>query len=72
MFMWLCAIFGTVLLGAGVYGGMKWFGTFAARRDDAERARLAEEWKRRAAARKAKLEGTAPAADDDEGSTPSI
>ena len=59
MMMWLCVLFGTAVLGAGGYGAMKWFGQLAIKRDEAERARLAEEWKRRAAERKAKAEGRA-------------
>ncbi len=62
MMTWLCVLFGTALLGAGGYGAMKLFGHLAIKRDEEERARLAEEWKRRAAERKAKHEGTAPPA----------
>ena len=60
MMMWLCVIAGTIVLGAGGYGGMKLFGYWAMKRDEADRAKLQEEWKRRAAARKAQTEGPAP------------
>ena len=65
MMTWLCVLFGTALLAAGVYGAMKLFGHMAMQRDDAERARLAEEWKRRADERKARLGGAAPPGEDD-------
>lgn len=71
MWMWLCVLFGTALLAAGVYGAMKWYGAFALRRDDEERARLAEQWKRRAAQRKGRLEGAAPPVED-EGTPPVV
>ncbi len=71
MMQWLCVLFGTGVLGAAVYGAMKLFGHLAMQRDDAERARLAEEWKRRAAERRAKHEGTAAPAQD-EGTPPVV
>jgi hypothetical protein len=60
MMTWFCVLFGTGLLGAGAYGAMKLFGHLAMQRDDAERARLQEEWKRRAAARRGGHEGALP------------
>ena len=72
MLMWFCVIVGTALLAAGIYGGMKLFGRMALERDEAERARLAEQWKRRAAERKARMEGTAPPAEGDEGAPPVV
>ena len=65
MMMWLCILFSTALLAVATYGAMKWFGQYSLKRDEAERARLAEEWKRRAAERKARLEGGAPVGTDE-------
>ena len=62
MMSWLCVLVGTVVLGVGGYGAFKAFGHLAMKRDEAERERLAEEWKRRAAERKAKHTGAAPPA----------
>ena len=74
LMMWLCVLVGTALLAAGIYGGMKLFGQWALKRDEEERARLQEEWKRRAAARKGDAEGhapgTAPSPGDEDGSNP--
>lgn len=64
MWMWLCVLVGTALLAAGGYGAMKWYGQWAIKRDEAEREALAQEWKRRAAERKAKAEGAAPAGEE--------
>lgn len=63
MLTWLCVLCGTAVLGAAGYGAMKLFGHLAMQRDDAERARLQEEWKRRAAERKAKQERPLPSGD---------
>jgi hypothetical protein len=60
MMTWLCVLFGTAVLVGGGYGGLKLFGHLAMKRDEAERERLAEQWKRRAAERRAKHEGAAP------------
>jgi hypothetical protein len=56
MWMWLCVIFGTGVLGALAYFGMQYYGVWAKQRDEKEREQLAAEWKRRAAERKAKAE----------------
>jgi Tfp pilus assembly protein PilN len=69
MLMWLCVLFGTALLAVGVWGGMKLFGRWSMQRDEQERAQLQEEWKRRAAERKARdMPGgaAAPAAEGEE------
>ena len=63
---WLCVLVGTVILGALGWAGMNWYGAWAKQRDELERQRLQEEWKRRAAERKAKAEGTAPGAAEEE------
>jgi hypothetical protein len=52
MWQWLCVLFGTAILFAAVYGGMKLFGQLAMKRDEAEREKLQQEWKARAAARR--------------------
>ncbi len=73
MWMWLCVLFGTALLAAGVYGGMKLFGQLAMQREEAERERLQKEWKRRAAERNAAAEGELPGdAPDGEGGEPPV
>ena len=70
MWMWLCVLSGTVILGAGGYGAMKWYGQWAMKRDEAERQKLAAEWKRRADERKAKAAGQAPGSEEESGENP--
>jgi hypothetical protein len=60
--MWLCVIAGTALVCVLGWAAMKYYGLYAMRRDEMEREQLAVEWKRRAAERKAKAEGTLPPA----------
>ena len=74
MLMWLCVLVGTALLGAGGYGAMKWYGQWAMKRDEAEREKLAQEWKRRAAERRAKASGGggAPAEAEETGDNPPL
>jgi hypothetical protein len=60
MWMWLCVLFGTALLALALWAGLKWYGIWAMKRDEAEREKLAAEWKRRAAERKAKAGGGQP------------
>ena len=69
---WLCALVGTAVLAGAVWGGMKWFGIYSMKRDEEERARLQEEWKRRADERKAKMGGGAatPEGDEETGENP--
>jgi hypothetical protein len=62
---WLCVLFGTELLAVAIWGGMKLFGIYSMKRDEEERAKLQEEWKRRADERKAK-QGGAPTAEGEE------
>ena len=67
LLMWACVLIGTVILGVLGWAGMNWYGTWAKQRDEIERQKLQEEWKRRAAERKAKAEGSAtPAPEEDE------
>jgi hypothetical protein len=70
--MWLCVLGGTALLGVLGWLGMNAYGTWAKKRDELERAKLQEEWKRRAAERKAKQMGTTPdaAAEEETGENP--
>jgi hypothetical protein len=63
--MWLCVLFGTAVLGAGGWAAMKWYGAWAMKRDEEERAKLAAEWKRRADERKAKAAGKAPGTEEE-------
>jgi hypothetical protein len=58
LLMWACVLVGTAILGVLGWAGMNWYGTWAKQRDEIERLRLQEEWKRRAAERKARQEGT--------------
>ena len=58
--MWLCVLTGTAVLFAGAWAAMKLYGHWAIRREEADRERLQQEWKRRAAERKAKGQGTLP------------
>jgi hypothetical protein len=60
LLMWLCVLVGTAVLGVLGWAGMKWYGAWALKRDEMERERLQQEWKRRAAERKAKAAGLAP------------
>jgi hypothetical protein len=57
---------GTVILGAGGYAAMKLYGQWAMKRDEAEREKLAAEWKRRADERKAKAAGQQAASSEEE------
>lgn len=66
LLMWLCVLVGTVILAALGWAGMNWYGAWAKQRDEEERLRLQEEWKRRAAERKAKQGGGVPAEGEDE------
>ena len=59
LLMWLCVLVGTVILGALGWAGMSWYGVWAKKRDEEERERLQQEWKRRAEERKAKQQGSA-------------
>ena len=70
MWMWLCVLSGTVILGAGGYAAMKLYGQWAMKRDEAEREKLAAEWKRRADERKAKAAGQAPGTKGEAGENP--
>jgi hypothetical protein len=72
LLMWFCVIVGTALLGLAGWAGMKWYGAWAMKKDEEERERLKEEWKRRAAERKAKAEGQAPGTEsaEEDGSNP--
>ena len=63
---WFCVLFGTALLAAGIWGGMKLFGIYSMKRDEEERAKLQEEWKRRADERKAKQGGGVPMPEGEE------
>jgi hypothetical protein len=65
MWMWLCVIVSTALLGAGGYGAMKAYGAWSLKRDEREREQLAAEWKRRAEERRKKAEGAPPEEDHD-------
>ena len=67
--MWICVLFGTAVLGAAGWAAMNWYGVWAKKRDEAEREKLAAEWKRRAAERKAKQEGRTPGVENPEGET---
>jgi hypothetical protein len=60
--MWLCVLVGTALLGAAGWAAMNYYGIWAKKRDEMEREKLAAEWKRRAAERKAQQEGRSSAA----------
>jgi hypothetical protein len=60
MLQWLCVLIGTAILFAAVYGGMKLFGKLAMERDAAEREKLQQEWKARAAARRGEQPGEPP------------
>ena len=68
--MWLCVLFGTAVLGAGGWAAMKWYGAWAMKRDEEERAKLAAEWKRRADERKAKAAGKVPGTEEETGDAP--
>jgi hypothetical protein len=73
LLMWLCVLFGTAIVVVGGWAGMKWYGAYAMKKDEEDRARLQQEWKRRAAERKAAQEGTAPPAEgevEEDGSNP--
>ncbi len=72
MLTWLCVLIGTALLGVGGYGAMKWYGHWAMKRDETERERLQQEWKRRAAERTAKAQGGAPAPEEETGDNPPL
>ena len=72
MWMWLCVLFGTAVLAAALWGGMKLFGHLAMQREEAERLRLQEEWKRRAAERKARAEGRLPGDPEPEAEEPPV
>ena len=61
---WLCVLFGTAVLAGLIWAGMKFYGIWSMKRDEEERAKLQEEWKRRAEERKAKQLGAAPPASD--------
>ena len=64
--MWICVVIGTgVLLVLGWFA-MNTYGAWAKRRDELERQQLQEEWKRRAAERKAKDQGGVPAPEGQE------
>ena len=63
---WLCVLFGTAVLGAAIWGGMKLFGIYSMKRDEEERAKLQEEWKRRGEDRKVKRSGGAPASENED------
>jgi hypothetical protein len=63
---WLCALVGTAVLAGAVWGGMKWFGIYSMKRDEEERAKLQEQWKRRAEERKAQQGGAPSAEGEDE------
>ena len=67
---WLCVLFGTAVLAAAIWGGMKLFGIYSMKRDEQERAKLQEEWKRRADQRKARQPGGAAAPEDESGENP--
>ena len=71
---WICVLFGTALLAAAIWGGMKLFGIYSMKRDEEERAKLQEEWKRRADERKAKLEGgvRTPEGEEETGENPPL
>ena len=66
LLMWLCVLVGTAVLGVAGWAGMKWYGAYAMKKDEEERERLQQEWKRRAAERKAKQSGQAPGTEVDE------
>jgi hypothetical protein len=68
---WLCVLFGTALLAAAIWGGMKLFGIYSMKRDEEERAKLQEEWKRRADERKARQGGVpTPESEGETGENP--
>jgi hypothetical protein len=68
MWMWLCVLAGTAVLAGGGYAGLKYYGAWALKREEAERERLAAEWKRRAIERqkKAEREAIGPGDRDDD------
>ncbi len=69
--LWLCALIGGVIICLGGWAGLKWYGAWAMQRDEAERAKLQAEWKRRAEERKAKTEGQpAPTPEEETGENP--
>lgn len=73
--MWVYVLIGTALLGAAGWAVMNYYGAWAKKRDEAEREKLAAEWKRRAAERKARQEGTMPLAgnpQEDSGDNPPL
>ena len=70
LLMWACVLIGTVILGAAGWAGMSWYGTWAKQRDEIERQKLQEEWKRRAAERKAREGGGTPTEEEDTGDNP--
>jgi hypothetical protein len=70
LLMWLCVLVGTVILGALGWAGMNWYGAWAKKRDEEERLRLQEEWKRRAAERKARQQGTSTEEQETEDNPP--
>jgi hypothetical protein len=70
MWMWLCVLVGTAILVVGGWGAMKLYGTWAIKRDEMERERLNQEWKRRAEERKKGLGAAAPAETDETSDNP--
>ena len=74
LMMWVCVLVGTAVLGVLGWAAMNWYGDWAKKRDELEREKLQQEWKRRAAERKAKAEGggAAPAAEEDAGENPPL
>jgi hypothetical protein len=71
---WFCVLFGTAALAGLIWVGMKYYGIWSMKRDEEERAKLQEEWKRRADERKARQQGGAPTpeAQDESGENPPL
>ena len=67
MLMWLCVLAGTAVFVGGGYLGLKYYGTWALKREEAERERLAAQWKQRALERQAKIDRESGVVPEDKG-----